>query len=331
MSSSPHFADKAPPIPGPGEVLTLEDVAKADFTGVTPLGVLGYPIKHSVSPQMHNAALAVLAKTDPKFANWRYYRIEVPPERLKEALDLLAAKGFIGLNLTIPHKVLAMQWVKVADSVSAISGAVNTLLRNNGEWLGANTDGGGLANAVSQKPLSVNLYNSDVVLLGAGGAARAIAAICLAKRCKSLWIGNRSVARLDELMAQLREADSGGVMHAFDLSHAAEADLPRNPLVINATSLGLKPDDPSPIDLSLFGPDTRVFDTTYGKHRSSLLLQAEELGIPAVNGTLMLVLQGAGSLGVWAKTQIGLPPSEFWAMFNAAHDALGIPRRVIQQ
>jgi len=325
MSSSPHFADKAPPIPGPGEVLTLEDVAKADFSGVTPLGVLGFPIRHSVSPQMHNAALAVLAKSDPKFASWRYYRIEVPPERLKEALDLLAKKGFVGLNLTIPHKVEVIDFLAKKSSRVEAAGAANTLLRTNAGWEGENTDGSGFYEAVMTlfQFTSCATEPADVVLLGAGGAARAVAETLLLLNCR-LWIGNRTKSHLDTLMMFLTAGRSLREATGFDLANPP-GDLPKAPLVVNVTSLGLKPDDPSPIDLSIFGPGTRVFDTTYGRHKSALVKQAEELGFPASNGLPMLVHQGVGALHYWTHFPESLLDDVLAAMFAAAYEATGVP------
>lgn len=316
-SPTPHGS-----APEAGATLTLDMVATADFSGVTPLAVLGWPIRHSVSPQMHNAALSELARTDARFAAWRYYRVEVPPEKLKEALDLLAEKGFLGLNLTIPHKVIALEHVRVADMLGLSAGAVNTLLRKDGQWLGYNTDGTGIKAAFAGEPFRIrHLDEVDIVLLGAGGAARAIAAICLASACKSLWIGNRSLERLDELMGQMKSFAGRGVLHGFDIATADEAGLPRKALVINATSLGLKPEDAAPIDLSLFESGSMVFDTTYGRHKSELLKQAETLGMPSSNGVPMLVWQGLGALSEWTGRACD---ARYATMMKAAREALGI-------
>jgi shikimate dehydrogenase len=324
MMDNPDSRKLQKPAPEAGATLTLDDVRASDFSGLTPLAVLGWPIRHSVSPEMHNAALAELAKKDAKFKAWRYYRVEVPPENLKDALDLLAEKGFLGLNLTIPHKVLALDYVRVADLLGLSAGAVNTLLRKDGEWLGYNTDGMGLKAAVSHKPFGICYFDeADVALLGAGGAARAIAAIALASACRSLWIGNRSKDRLDELLGQMQGFAGKGVLHGFDLAKAAEAGLPANALVINATSLGLKQDDPAPIDLSIFGLGAKVFDTTYGKHRSALLKQADALGLPASNGLPMLVHQGLDALNEWTG-HAAESPVYFDIMNKAAREALGI-------
>ena len=116
-------------------ILTLDDLPGWSFRG-TALAVLGQPIAHSVSPAMHNAALAELARTQPRFADWRYFRFEVPPARLAEALPRLHAAGFHGLNLTVPHKVLAFDLVPEKDPAAAAVGAINTLGRTAAGWRG---------------------------------------------------------------------------------------------------------------------------------------------------------------------------------------------------
>jgi hypothetical protein len=109
-------------------VLALADLERWSFDG-TALAVLGHPISHSLSPAMHNAALAALASSDRRFGRWRYFRFDVPPDDLARALGLLHARGFHGVNLTVPHKILAFPLVASADATAGDAGAVNTLLR----------------------------------------------------------------------------------------------------------------------------------------------------------------------------------------------------------
>ncbi len=309
--------------PGAGATLTLEELAGAEFGGVSPLGVLGWPIRHSVSPQMHNAALAVLAERDEGLRNFRYHRIEVRPEQLGEALALLHAKGFLGLNLTLPHKVLVLDHVASVDTFAADAGAVNTLVRRGDGWAGFNTDAHGFEQAALAAPVCTFLADCPVVLLGAGGASRAIALKCLDTGCAGLWIGNRSVERLGELVERLKNLRPEAPVQTFDL--AAPAGLPKGALVVNATSLGLKADDPSPIDLALLQSPRGIVDTTYGRHRSALLAQADALGIPATNGLPMLVHQGAQALAIWlSQRNTALSKEAVCAMFTAAREALGI-------
>jgi shikimate dehydrogenase len=125
-------------------VLTLQDLGDQRPAG-TALAVLGHPIKHSISPAMHTAALTQMARSEPRFADWTYRRFDVPPEELPAALITLHALGFRGLNLTVPHKIIAFDCVHSVDSAARPIGAVNTLLWTPEGWHGYNTDGYGLA------------------------------------------------------------------------------------------------------------------------------------------------------------------------------------------
>ena len=139
-------------------VLTLADLAAWSRPG-TALAVLGHPIKHSLSPRMHNAALAELARTDARFATWQYVRFEIHPDDLPRALDLLHAKKFRGVNLTVPHKIIAFDRVSEIDPAARPVGAVNTLRWTERGWHGFNTDGYGLA--ALPRPIAVfdMIYN----------------------------------------------------------------------------------------------------------------------------------------------------------------------------
>src|SRR4051812_6387061 len=116
-------------------VLTPADLETWSRTG-TSLAVLGHPIKHSISPAMHNAALAELARIDPRYADWKYFRFEIHPDHLPRALDLLRAKKFSGVNLTVPHKVIAFDRVAEVDAAARPVGAVNTLRWSERGWHG---------------------------------------------------------------------------------------------------------------------------------------------------------------------------------------------------
>ncbi len=277
-------------------VLTLDQLAPWSSPGPA-LAVLGHPIKHSISPAMHNAALADLARRDPAYSAWKYFRFDVPPEQLASALPRLHAAGFHGLNLTVPHKILALDLVEEIDPAALRIGAVNTLKRTATGWRGYNTDGYGLACAL-QSELGIPLVGAHVILLGAGGAARGAAVECLRQGCASLWIGNRTRANLDALLTLLRPLAGATPVHGFDPA-SPPAGLPANAVLINATSAGLKPDDPTPIDLRLLPAGLKVFDMIYNPPQTPLLRTATALGLPSANGLAMLVHQGARSLEIW--------------------------------
>ncbi|HEY0945553.1 MAG TPA: shikimate dehydrogenase [Opitutaceae bacterium] len=295
-------------------VLTLADLGSWSFAG-TALAVLGHPIKHSVSPAMHNAALQAMAQRDPRFAAWKYFRFEVPPEDLPSALEQLHAKRFLGLNLTVPHKILAFERVAAVDPAARPIGAVNTLRWTSAGWHGFNTDGYGLATAV-QETLSLQLSDTPVLLLGAGGAARGAAVECLQRGCAALWIANRTRANLDALLTQLQPLAGGIPLHGFNPA-TPPAGLPAGTLVVNATSAGLKAGDPLPIDLAPLPRPAGVYDMIYNPPRTQLLAQAAALGLPNANGLAMLVHQGVRALEIWSETNV---PAE--AMRAAATAAL---------
>jgi len=278
-------------------VYTLAEVRTAKFARV-PLGVLGHPIAHSLSPRMHNAALAALAIDQPSFAGWRYEKFEVAPAALPEALALFADRGFLGLNLTVPHKVLAVAEIAEVDPAAQAAGAVNTLLRTAAGWKGFNTDGYGLAMGVREN-LGYDFTGRPVILLGAGGAARGAAVECLQHGCASLAIGNRTAATREALLADLRALSGSIPLRGFDPAEPP-LDLPVGALVINATSAGLKLGEPPPIDLTrLMGP-IGLYDMIYNPPETALLLAAQRLGLPSANGRSMLVHQGARALEIWS-------------------------------
>jgi shikimate dehydrogenase len=278
-------------------VLTLADLKTWSRAG-TSLAVLGHPIKHSISPAMHNAALTARAQADHRFADWKYFRFEIHPDDLPEALDLLHAAKFHGINLTVPHKVLAFDRVTTIDEAARPVGAVNTLRWTERGWHGFNTDGYGLATAV-RAALGIDLGGTHVILLGAGGAARGAAVECLHRRCASLWLANRTRENLQALFTLLSPVANGVPLHGFSPA-APPPDLPSGALVINATSAGLRATDAAPIDLGILPRVAAVYDMIYNPPETRLLRQAAFLALPHANGLAMLVHQGAKSFEIWS-------------------------------
>jgi shikimate dehydrogenase len=237
----------------------------------TLTGVLGFPVEHSRSPLMMNAAFAELG------LDWRYLKLPVPPERFDETVRALPASGYRGANVTIPHKLAAHDLSdELSDAARAI-GAVNTLtFRDDGRIAGDNTDAGGLLDALGQ-PLPPR-----ALVLGAGGAGRA-AVWALAQAGVEVTVWNRTPERAVELAAAL------GVS-------ASERPGPAE-LLVNATSVGLRPGD------SLDGlplVDARVVvDLVYGAAQTPFARWAEERGARLVDGLEVLVRQGARSLEIW--------------------------------
>lgn len=264
---------------------------------------------------MHNAALAEMSREDPRYRGWNYSRLEVKPEDLDSALARLHALRFTGLNLTLPHKVLAVASLASIDPAAQPIGAVNTLQWTPSGWRGYNTDGYGLVEGI-RSTLGLSLKGAPVLLLGAGGAARGAAVQALQDGCAALWIGNRTRENLDRLLEILRPVAGNTPLIGF-ASATPPPDLPTGMLVINATSSGLRADDPCPIDLAQVPRVAGVYDMIYNPPETPLLHSARRLGFPAANGLSMLVHQGARALEIWTGRAVPVA-----TMDRAARDAL---------
>jgi shikimate dehydrogenase len=223
---------------------------------------------------------------------------------LASALPHLAKCGYLGLNLTIPHKVDVLPLLKSVDEEARNIGAVNTLFYDCAKWNGFNSDGYGLEKALDQS-LDISLNSAKVLILGAGGAARAAAAQALSRQCNQIWMANRSLSRLKILEKKLGETFDLSGFSTFELSKIpAELFKVEDLVIINATSLGLNKSDPQPISLSDFHSTTKVYDMIYNPARTGLLAEAVNLGMPCENGLSMLVHQAARSLSIWTKQDI---------------------------
>lgn len=292
--------------------LTPADLEHWDEPG-THLAVIGDPVRHSLSPAMHNAALARMALDDPRFESWRYWRIETPAEALPKTLELLHRRGFLGMNLTMPHKLRAVALVAHIDPSAAIIGAVNTLRRTPAGFEGFNTDGYGLVEGL-RASLGVDMAGANIVLLGAGGAARAAAVACIEGGCRALWIGNRSPGALEILLGALTPIAAPTRVRGFPIA-APPGDVPGDAVIVNATSQGLKHDDPPPVDLRMFPGRPAVFDMIYTPAETSLTREAGRLGLRASSGLSMLVHQGALALELWTGVK---PPVDVMSFAAAA-------------
>lgn len=300
-------------------IYTLKDLKTVEFSG-TPLAVVGHPIKHSLSPAMHNAALDRLREQDSRFLDWAYYRFDIAPEQLAEALALFHKRSFLGLNLTIPHKVQAMELIQGVSVDARRMGAVNTLVWDELGYDGFNTDGYGLLRGLDLD-LGLSLKDASIMLLGSGGAARAAAVQCMLAGCARLYIGNRTPTHLQDLIAVLGAMPGGERVQPFILPELPQG-LPEQGLLINATSLGLQSDDPAPIDLAQLPTAWKVYDMIYNPPVTALLEQARTVDRANANGLSMLVHQGARSLEIWSHHTV-----DAQMMMAAARHALELPPR----
>jgi shikimate dehydrogenase len=323
-------------MPNPADTLTLEDLQnwnRRDQAGnfLPSLAVLGHPVAHSVSPPMHNAALAELAKKHPPLQNWAYFKFEIKPRELEKALGGFIKNNFLGLNLTVPHKIVVLDLVEEASQEAKAVGAVNTLLaKAGGGWQGFVTDPYGLKMGLAHE-LQVDLRGKTAVILGAGGAARSAVVHCLDSRAAAVWVGNRTKNNLADLLEELRPFDPGNRVQGFDAICPPSYKWPKDAVVINATTLGMKRNDPLPFDVKLLGKDARVFDMVYNREGpTKFVAAARARGLQAADGLGMLVWQGSQSLSIWIKAREGIeikPEDIAQTMMDAACAALGLPSR----
>jgi shikimate dehydrogenase len=285
------------------DVYTLADLQSFGRKKLKPpirLGVFGHPVAHSFSPQMQNAALE---KSDLEM---RYARFEIAPNELQDAVELLRRLDFIGVNLTVPHKIAALALVDEADETARQIGAVNTVKIDDGKIRGFNTDGKGFARAIREE-FSVDLRDLRVLVIGAGGAARAIALQCAKENCERLVIANRDSQKANQLVESLRGFFAGprvlGPVPRLQAIAAEETvlrfQIANTDLVVNATPLGLNHGDTPPIPARLLAPHLMVYDTVYAGSPTAFVSGAIEAGARAANGLSMLLHQGALAFEIW--------------------------------
>ena len=257
------------------------------------LAVLGQPIAHSRSPAMQKAALEALGLAD----EWSYEAIEMPPADFAELTRALPPEGFVGANVTIPHKEAALKLASDASPAATEIGAANTLSFLDDRIRADNTDAPGLIAALPAPP-----SGKRAIVLGAGGSARA-AIWALSRQGAGVEVWNRSAERADEVVRD--RAGSGRIA-------AVSADQVRataHDLVVNCTAVGLPdaaedPFEQLPLEPERLGPDTTLVDLVYGGRETPLVAEARARGAVTVDGLEVLVRQGAESLRIWT----GLEP-----------------------
>jgi shikimate dehydrogenase len=265
------------------------------------LGVFGDPVAHSLSPQMQNAALRACD------INTQYARFHIRANELRSALGFLRNLDFIGINLTVPHKIAMLSQIDAADESATRCGAVNTVHLRDKKLVGSNTDAEGFSRAVRHE-FSIDLRDLRVLIIGAGGGTgRAIAWQCALEDCERLVLANRTPAKTSALVERLRPFFAAprvlGPVARFEAlawdEGALRAQLPDIDLIVNATPLGMNPSDPAPVPARLLAPHHMVFDCVYGPSKTALFRAADEAGARGANGLSMLLYQGALSFSIW--------------------------------
>ena len=254
------------------------------------LGVIGHPVRHSFSPPMQNAAIAALG------LDYIYVPFEIPPADLPAAVAGFRAAGVVGINATIPHKQALLELVDRAAAEARLTGTVNTLHFTADGLLGDSTDGPGFVAALAARDYQVK--DRQVVLLGAGGSARAIGVSLVRSGAATVTIANRTRSRADELAALLNTVREGVACSApLDPPPAA---LRAADLIVNTTSVGMHPKiEGQPLALPNLRSEAWVVDIIYNPRETRLMQQARRQGVETMNGVAMLVHQGALSLARW--------------------------------
>jgi shikimate dehydrogenase len=299
MNSALHLSMKT--------VCTLEDLVSRETLDAgaekpARLAVLGWPVAHSASPRMHQPAL------DANGIDARYIRLEVEPGKIPEAFSKMRALGFIGCNVTVPHKLDALENCDEVDPAALALGAVNTVRFDADATRGFNTDGPGFANAVEDE-FGVPLAGMKVAIAGAGGGAgQAIAAQCVLLGVGKLVLVNRTVEKLGPLVERLRAQGSRTDIIPLSFADTSLAEHCRAcDLIVNTSSVGLKAGDPSILKAACLKPEHLIYETIYHPPVTPLLALAMETGCRTTNGLSMLIHQGALAFQHWFPGTNPLP------------------------
>lgn len=254
------------------------------------VALLGYPVEHSLSPAMHNAAFERLG------LDYCYVTFSVQPDMLKDAVAAVRALNLAGVNVTIPHKENVIPFLDEIDAEAEFIGAVNTVVNKNSRLVGYNTDCRGFMKSLSEE--GVEVEGKSVLIIGAGGGSRAVS-YYLSEKSSRLFLFDIDTDKAEQLATDLNKI-RGNVRPLKSINDLGEMDI-----IINATPIGLKPSDPLPCDMSLISPRHTVGDLIYIETR--FLREAAKKGCKTFNGLGMLLWQGALAQQLWTGIA---PPHE---------------------
>lgn len=269
------------------------------FTGKTRnLGVMGWPVEHSLSPAMQNAAL------EKAGMDYAYIALPVPSQHLEKAVEGLKALGFCGWNVTIPHKTAIMRFMDEVDSSAKMIGAVNTVVNKDGKLKGFNTDAVGFLRGLEHS--NFKAAGKNAVILGAGGAARAVIWGLCQVRVSNITLGVRNPKKAEAMAELFRGYTNVAVFNWGD--EGFRNALKDAELLVNTTPLGMSPnvDGIPPVEMELLPKTALVYDIIYTPEETKLLRAAGRLGYSVVNGEYMLAGQGAEAFRMWT----GMTPDE---------------------
>ncbi|MFW9801710.1 MAG: shikimate dehydrogenase [Candidatus Thorarchaeota archaeon] len=254
--------------------------------------IVGYPLGHSLSPVMHNAALTELGLDD----EFKYEAMPLSSNELRGFVESVRRREIEGASITIPHKTKVMTYLSTISSEGLAVGAVNTLHRKDGLVIGSNTDIQGFTEAIRENGLDPQGINA--VILGAGGAARSVAYGLTEAGVARLGIFNRTVDAANRLASVMPR---GRLLKVRSGAKPTKDDLEHSDLLVNCTPVGMAGYSPeeSPIESSLLSSSVVVMDLVYNPLRTKLLMEADEAGCKTIDGVGMLVHQGAIAFQLW--------------------------------
>jgi len=268
-----------------------------DIDGKTRLvGIVGYPLGHTLSPAMHNAAFAALG------LNNVYVPVEIRPEDFHSVVEDLARAGFLGFNVTMPYKEDVLTHLDDVASYAQIAGAVNTVQCVDGRLVGYNTDGRGFIAAIEQDA-GFEVKGSSAVVFGAGGAACAAVLSLALAGAAAISIVNRDVERAERLAERVRQRFSSCDLRAMSPSEALAEAMSQATLLVNATPVGMKASPGTPLDPALVSAEHLVVDMVYDPLETEFLAAARKKGARTMNGLGMLVYQAASAFEIWTERE----------------------------
>lgn len=261
-----------------------------------PFAVLGHPIGHTLSPVMHNASMNELN------FDGIYLALDVHPDRLMEVLPSMALMGFAGVNLTVPHKEVAFRGLEKLDDSAKLFGAANTIEFTEDGMVGHNTDGYGFMKAL-EEAFGQTVEGASIFVLGCGGAGRATALQAATEGAKSLVLADIDAERVQKLEDEIKAlVPDIGIVQALEKDKQIELCRTCD-LVVQASPVGMKKDDPSLLPPAAFRAGQRAFDLIYMYPETAFLTTAREAGAEIANGLGMLLHQGARAFEIWTGTE----------------------------
>ena len=276
-------------------------------------GVVGTPLSHSLSPPMHNAAYEHLG------LDWVYVPLEIADDAgLHRFVAAVRSMDFVGFNVTMPYKRAVLELCDEVAMAASMAGAVNTVHCAEGRLIGYNTDGRGLLEALELEAGFVPA-DRDVVVIGAGGAASAAVVALILARAARVTVAARDLSRAEELVASM-QAHAGQVQLASELLDEAGPAVSAAALVINATPVGMRPEDTSPVPQEWWTEGQVAYDMVYGtRDETAFVTEARAAGARSFDGLGMLVCQGAIAIDIWSGPDVHAPRD---VMRRAAENAL---------